>query len=228
MDNNFAKLGTLYGIGVGPGDEELLTLKAVKVIKKCDVVVAPSAKEGGSSIALETAKNFISEDKEVLVKHFPMGGVEQEEKIYKAFKTIEEKLKDGKDVAFLTIGDPFVYSTYIYLLKYIKEQGYKTETVPGITSFCASASLAGENIVIGDERVLIMPATQVDEIRDEKFVVIMKLYKLEEKVLNTLEEKGFRYVYVKRAYREGQQVIRDREEILKNRDYMSLILAQRD
>ncbi len=228
MENKAIKLGTLYGIGVGPGDEELLTLKAVNIIKKCPVIIAPSAKEGGTSIALETARNFITEDKEVMVKHFPMGGDEQEEKIYKAFKTIEEKLKQGKDIAFLTIGDPFVFSTYIYLLRYIKEQGYNTETVPGITSFCAGASIAGEPIVIGDERVLILPATQVEKITDEKFVVIMKVYRIEEKVLDVLEEKGFKYVFVKRAYREGQQVLKDREEILKNRDYMSLIIAQRD
>lgn len=228
MESNTKKLGTLYGIGVGPGDEELLTLKAVNTIKKCPVIIAPSAKDGGSSIALDTARNFISEEQEVIVKHFPMGGEEQEEKIYQAFKFIEEKLHEGKDIAFLTIGDPFVYSTYIYLLRYIKEQGYNTETVPGITSFCAAASLAGEMIVIGDERVTIFPANQVDKITDEKFVVIMKVYRLEEQVLNTLEEKGFRYVFVKRAYREGQQVLRDREEILQNRDYMSLILAQRD
>ncbi|KZL90822.1 cobalt-factor II C(20)-methyltransferase [Clostridium magnum] len=228
MESNTKKLGTLYGIGVGPGDEELLTLKAVNTIKKCPVIIAPSAKDGGSSIALDTARNFISEEQEVIIKHFPMGGEEQEEKIYQAFKFIEEKLHEGKDIAFLTIGDPFVYSTYIYLLRYIKEQGYNTETVPGITSFCAAASLAGEMIVIGDERVTIFPANQVDKITDEKFVVIMKVYRLEEQVLNTLEEKGFRYVFVKRAYREGQQVLRDREEILQNRDYMSLILAQRD
>jgi precorrin-2 C20-methyltransferase len=228
MESNTKKLGTLYGIGVGPGDEELLTLKAVNTIKKCPVIIAPSAKDGGTSIALDTAKNFISEEQEVIIKHFPMGGEEQEEKIYQAFKFIEEKLHEGKDIAFLTIGDPFVYSTYIYLLRYIREKGYNTETVPGITSFCAAASLAGEMIVIGDERVTIFPANQVDKITDEKFVVIMKVYRLEEQVLNTLEEKGFRYVFVKRAYREGQQVLRDREEILKNRDYMSLILAQRD
>ncbi|AKA72196.1 MULTISPECIES: cobalt-factor II C(20)-methyltransferase [Clostridium] len=228
MESKATKLGTLYGVGVGPGGEELLTLKAVNVIKKCDVIIAPSAKEGGNSIALETAKNFITEDKEVMVKHFPMGGAEQEEKIHKAFKTIEEKLKQGKDIAFLTIGDPFVYSTYIYLLKYIKDHGYNTETVPGITSFCAGASIAGEPIVIGDERVLILPASQVDKITDEKFVVIMKVYRVEEKVLDVLDKKGFKYVFVKRAYREGQEVFRDREEILKNKDYMSLIIAQRD
>ncbi|AGY75342.2 cobalt-factor II C(20)-methyltransferase [Clostridium autoethanogenum] len=221
-------MGTLYGIGVGPGDEELLTLKAVNVIKKCEVIVAPSAKDGDRSIAFDTAKNFVDESKEVIIKHFPMGGKEQEGKILEAFKTIEERLNEGKNVAFLTIGDPFVYSTYIYLLEHIKNKGYKTETVPGITSFCAAASLAGQSIVIGDERVLILPASQVDKITDEKFVVIMKVYRKEENVLNVLEEKGFKYICVKRAYREGQEVLKNREDILKSRDYMSLIIAQRD
>lgn len=228
MEKDTLKMGTLYGIGVGPGDEELLTLKAVNVIKKCEVIVAPSAKDGDRSIAFDTAKNFVDESKEVIIKHFPMGGKEQEGKIFEAFKTIEERLNEGKNVAFLTIGDPFVYSTYIYLLEHIKNKGYKTETVPGITSFCAAASLAGQSIVIGDERVLILPASQVDKITDEKFVVIMKVYKKEENILNVLEEKGFKYVCVKRAYREGQEVLKNREDILKSRDYMSLIIAQRD
>ncbi|AZV57980.1 cobalt-factor II C(20)-methyltransferase [Clostridium sp. AWRP] len=228
MEKDTLKMGTLYGIGVGPGDEELLTLKAVNVIKKCEVIVAPSAKDGDRSIAFDTAKNFIDESKEVIIKHFPMGGKEQEGKIFEAFKTIEERLNEGKNVAFLTIGDPFVYSTYIYLLEHIKNKGYKTETVPGITSFCAAASLAGQSIVIGDERVLILPASQVDKITDEKFVVIMKVYRKEENVLNVLEEKGFKYVCVKRAYREGQEILKNREDILKSRDYMSLIIAQRD
>lgn len=228
MKNTDTPMGTLYGIGVGPGDEELLTLKAVKTIKSCDVIVAPCARAGQNSIALNTAKNFIDENKEVIVKHFPMGGKDQDKKIFEAFEIVEKKLKEGKNVAFLTIGDPFVYSTYIYLLTHIKDKGYTTETIPGITSFCAAASLAGENIVIGDERVLILPATQVDKIKDEKFAVIMKVYKNEEKVLDKLEEKGFKYVFVKRAYREGQQILRNREDILKNKDYMSIIIAQRN
>lgn len=220
-------MAKLYGIGVGPGSEELLTLKAIRTIEKAQVIIAPSSKEGGKSIALDTAAKFINKDAEVLVKHFPMGGSEQEGKIYEAFKSIEERLHEGKDVVFLTIGDPFVYSTYIYLLKYINEQGYETETVPGITSFCASASLAGEALVIGDEPLLILPSTRLDAIKDEKYVVIMKLYNNEEKVVDFLEEKGFEYVCVRRAYREGQEILKNREEIIAKKDYMSLIIAHR-
>ena len=220
-------MAKLFGIGVGPGDKELLTLKAVKILGSCDVVVAPSAMKGGKSIALETAEDYIKEDAEVIIKYFPMGGEEQEEKIYEAFKVIEEKLQAGMDVAFLTIGDPFVYSTYIYLLKYILEQGYNTETVAGITSFCACARLAGEPLVIGNEPLLIVPADRLDAVKDEKYLVIMKVYKLEEEVVNFLEDKGFQYVYIKRAGREGQEIIRDKEEIKKQKEYMSLIIAHR-
>ena len=220
-------MAKLYGVGVGPGDSELLTLKAVKIIGNCEVIIAPSAMEGGTSIALDTAREFIKEGTEVIVKQFPMGGEKQEEKIYEAFKTIEDKLSEGKNIAFLTIGDPFVYSTYIYLLKYIEEKGYETETIPGITSFCACASLAKQPLVIGDEPLLIVPGDKLECIKDEKYIVIMKVYKQEEKILDYLDDKGFNYVYVKKAGREGEQVIRDREEILRNREYMSLIIANR-
>ena len=156
-----------------------------------------------------------------------MGTDEQEDKIYEAFVAIEEKLKAGKDVAFLTIGDPFVYSTYIYLLNHIKDIGYEIETVPGITSFCACASIANEHLVIGNEPLLILPASRLDTIKDEKFLVIMKLYKVEEEVLDHLEALGYSYVYVKKAGREGQEVLRRREDILKNKEYMSLIIARK-
>ncbi len=221
-------MSKLYGIGVGPGDKELITLKAARIIGSVPVIVAPSGMAGGKSIALEIAQDYISSHAEVIVKHFPMGGEEQEEKIYEAFQAIEEKLKAGKDVAFLTIGDPFVYSTYIYLLKYIKEKGYETETVPGITSFCASASIAGVPLVIGDEGLLIVPGERISTIKNEKYVVIMKVYKREEEIIDTLEEKGFKYVYIKKAGREGQEVLKDRASIIKSREYMALIIANKE
>ncbi|WP_446897496.1 cobalt-factor II C(20)-methyltransferase [Clostridium sp. LBM24168] len=227
MNENILKTGVLYGVGVGPGDEELMTLKAIKTIQKCQVIVAPCAKIEGKSTALSIAKNFIGEDKKVIIKHFPMGGSNQEDKIHSAFLEIEKYLKIGEDVAFLTIGDPFIYSTYIYLLNYVKEKRYEAKTVPGITSFCAAASIAGETIVIGDERVVVTPASQINRIKDEKFAVIMKISHREKEVLDFLDKNDFRYVYVKRAYRDGQKIMRSREEILQNSDYMSLIIAHK-
>ena len=220
-------MAKLTGIGVGPGDKELVTMKAVRIIKEADVIVAPTAIEGGESIALETVKEYIEEKTEVILKQFPMGTKDKDIKVKDAYKTIEEKLKEGKKVVFLTIGDPYVYSTYIHLLKHMEDLGFKVETIPGITSFCAAASIVNRTLVVGNEPLLVMPASRVHDIKDEKYVVIMKVYKKEEEVLNTLEEKGFNYVYVSRAGREGQIVLEDREEILNCRDYMSLIIASR-
>lgn len=220
-------MAILYGIGVGPGDKELLTVKAVRAIENSDVVVAPSAMEGRDSIALETAMEYIKAGTEVVIKHFPMGKKDRVEKAKETYGFIEEKLKEGKNVSFLTIGDPYIYSTYIHLLKHIEERGFHVETVPGITSFCAAASIVDRTLVVGNEPMLVLPATRVNDIKDEKYVVIMKVYKHEENVVNILEEKGFDYVYVSRAGREGQLVLDNKEDIIKARDYMSLILASR-
>lgn len=221
-------MAKIYGVGVGPGDKELLTLKAVRIIQNADVIVVPTAMEGKKSIAYDTAKDFIKEDTEVIFKHFPMGGIEQDEKIYEAFKSVEKYLKEDKNVVFLTIGDPFVYSTYIYLLNYIKECGYEIETIPGITSFCACASISNEHLVIGNEPLKILPASRLDTVTDEKFLVIMKVYKNERKVIEFLEDRGYTYTYVMKAGREGQTILKDREEIIKNSEYMSLIIARKE
>jgi len=219
---------TLYGIGVGPGDKELLTIKAVRAIENSSVIVAPSSMKDGDSIALETAKEYIKDGTEIVIKHFPMGKKDREEKAKEAYSFIEEKLREGKNVSFLTIGDPYVYSTYIHMLKHMEERGFNIETIPGITSFCAAASLVDRTLVIGDNPLMILPANRVKDIKDEKYVVIMKVYKYEEKVVDILEEKGFDYVYVSRAGREGQLILTDKEEIKSARDYMSLILASRE
>ena len=114
------------------------------------------------------------------------------------------------------------------MLKHVRDCGFEVQTIPGITSFCAAASLVNRTLVVGDERLVVMPATKVKDITDEKFVVIMKVYTREEEVLDILEEKGFNYVYASRVGREGEIVLSEREEILKVRDYMSLIIASRE
>lgn len=220
-------MAKLYGIGVGPGDKELLTVKAVRIIQSCDVIVAPSAEENGDSIAIETAREYIKNGTEVVIKHFPMGKKDRVIKALEAYEFIESRLREGKNVAFLTIGDPYVYSTYSHMLTHMRDDGFEVETIPGITSFCAAASLVDKTLVVGNENLVIMPASKVKEITDEKFIVIMKVYKKEKEVLDVLEEKGFDYVYASRVGREGQLVLKDREEILKVCDYMSLIIASR-
>lgn len=220
-------MSKLYGIGVGPGDSELLTLKAVRAIGESQVIVAPSSEEEGDSIAYETTKEFIKEGTEVIIAHFPMGKKNTDGKVLEAYEIIKNRLQEGKIVSFLTIGDPLVYSTYVHLLRYIQESGFKVETVPGITSFCASAALTGRPVVMGNEPLLVLPARRINDITDEKYVVVMKVYKREKEVLDLLEEKGFNYVMVRKAGREGQVITSSREEILSECEYMSLIIANR-
>ena len=221
-------MAKLYGIGVGPGDSELLTIKAVNAIKQCDIIVSPVAVEGGESVAYETAKEYIGKDTEVILKHFPMGKKDRVEKAKDAYKYIENEINSGKTVGFLTIGDPYVYSTYIHMLKHMKENGIEVVTIPGVTSFCAAASLVNRTLVIGNEPLLILPAARISDIKDEKYVVIMKVYKKEEEVLNLLEEKGFYYVCVQKVGRDGERVLENRDDIINSREYMSLIIASRD
>lgn len=221
-------MAKLYGIGVGPGDSELLTIKAVNAIKQCDIIVSPVAVEGGESVAYETAKEYIGKDTEVILKHFPMGKKDRVEKAKDAYKYIENEINSGKTVGFLTIGDPYVYSTYIHMLKHMKQNGIEVVTIPGVTSFCAAASLVNRTLVIGNEPLLILPAARISDIKDEKYVVIMKVYKKEEEVLNLLEEKGFDYVCVQKVGRDGERVLENRDDIINSREYMSLIIASRD
>ena len=220
-------MAKLYGIGVGPGDSELLTIKALKAIENCDIIVAPVAVEGGESVAYEIAKEYIKDDTKVVLKHFPMGKKDRVEKAKEAYEYIRYEIENGKTVGFLTIGDPYVYSTYIHMLDHMKENGIEVITIPGITSFCAAASLVNRTLVIGNEPLLILPASRISDIKDEKYVVIMKVYKKEEDVINYLEEKGFDYVCVQRVGRDGEKVLTNREDIINSREYMSLIIANR-
>ena len=220
-------MAKLYGIGVGPGDSELLTIKALRAIENCDIIVAPVAVEGGESVAYEIAKEYIKDDTKIILKHFPMGKKDRVEKAKEAYEYIRYEIQNGKTVGFLTIGDPYVYSTYIHMLDHMKENGIEVITIPGITSFCAAASLVNRTLVIGNEPLLILPASRVSDIKDEKYVVIMKVYKKEEEVINYLEEKGFDYVCVQRVGRDGEKVLTNREDIINSREYMSLIIANR-
>ena len=140
------KTGILYGVGVGPGDPELVTLKAVRIVRECDTVILP-AKSKEDCIAYGIMKEACREvaEKELICMPFPMTKDENRlatahEQIY---LTIKKLLDEGRKAAFLTIGDPTIYSTYQYIHKRVEKVGYEAHIINGVPSFCAAAGALG-------------------------------------------------------------------------------------
>ncbi len=159
------KMGTLFGVSVGPGDPELMTVKAVKILKECKVWMVPSSK-GEKSVALDIAKGLIDvSDKEVLVLFFEMTADPQKllDNHTKQAEIIAEKLDAGLDVAFPCLGDIAVYSTFEYVAEILRAKGYPVATVPGVTSFCAVASVLERSLTVEMKQPLhIIPGSFED------------------------------------------------------------------
>jgi len=160
------KKGKFIGIGVGPGDPDLLTVKAVKALNDVEVICAPKSKKSKPSLALsivESVLNSRKSDYKILEPLFPM--IEDKNELQKywrdAANLIIEKLDAGMDVAFITLGDPGVYSTFSYVFKIINNSGYETTIIPGVTSFTGCSASAKISLAEKDEIIIIVP--KVDE-----------------------------------------------------------------
>jgi len=156
------KKGKLFGIGVGPGDTELLTIKASKLLKKVEVICSPRSAEKKPSLALSIVQPVLNEreDKyEILDPLFPMIEDKLALKCYwdQAAEIIINYLAQGKDVAFITLGDPTIYSTFSYVAKRVGNKGFRIEILPGITSFTGCAAAAGISLAEKDEIIVIVP-----------------------------------------------------------------------
>lgn len=148
----------LYGVSVGPGDPELLTLKALRIIKEADVIAVPNTGQR-RQLAYDIAKPYL-EGKEILDCYTPMA--RDHNVALEAYKAvcgdICALLDAGKSVAYLVLGDASVYSTYTYIHAMVQERGYATEIVPGVPSFCAVAATLQKPLCEGSQRLLVVPA----------------------------------------------------------------------
>lgn len=234
------KTGKLYGIGVGPGDPELLTLKAVRVLRETDVIAIPKSKEESDSIALSIVKGAVDlAKKEILELMFPM--TKDKEVLRKAREeaavAICDRLKAGKDVACITLGDPMFYSTFSYLIPLVGERlpEIKIEIVPGISSVMASAAVTVTPLTEADERLAVIPATyESDKIRHilETFdtVVLMKVNRVFDKVIGLLEELGLKEnaVFIERCGGENQRVVSNLDSLKGEKlDYLSMVIVRK-
>ncbi|MCZ8516350.1 precorrin-2 C(20)-methyltransferase [Paenibacillus filicis] len=159
-----SKTGILYGLGVGPGDPELITVKAFRILKESPVIAYPRKRMGAPSYALAIMELYVdTQQKEMLGLTFPMTKDQAalDKQWNQTVETLWEPLSQGKNVAFVTEGDPMLYSTFIHLMRRMKELHPEVETVsiPGISSVLAAASTLGVPLADGDERVAVVPAT---------------------------------------------------------------------
>ena len=219
--------GVFYAVGVGPGDPDLLTLKAIKTIDACDMIVAPDS-GGKENIALKIASAYVKDKKIVEVK-MPMIKNEATLKQYheQAAEDICRQLDDGKSVAFLTLGDPTIYSTVMYVHTRIQQKGYATEVVPGIPSFCAAAAALGQSLCLRDEMLHIIPATfgDMDQVIDLPGVkVLMKSGKTLAAVKDKLQHRSV--MAVEYATMEKQKIYENVEALDENMSYFSVIIVR--
>lgn len=224
-------LGKLYGVGVGPGDPELLTLKAVRIIKESDIIAIPNT-DKDKCTAYKIVKQIIEDidEKEFLYIDMPM--TKDEEKLKNSHEAgkniIIDNLKEGKNIAFLTLGDPVIYSTYIYIHKLIKEAGYETEIINGITSFCACAAKINEGLVEKSQELHIIPASyQIEEsLGFPGTKVLMKSGKKISDVKDKIKEKNLKAVMIENCGMENEKVYEDLDHIPEGASYYSLIIVK--
>ena len=225
--------GKFYGIGVGVGDPELLTIKAVNRLKNLDCIVLPEAKSGEGSTAFEIAKEYLKENTEKLYLEFPMiKDLDKKIEIRKNnAQIIAKKKKKGKNIGFLTIGDPMIYSTYSYVLDYLKKE-YEVETIPGITSFGSIGSRLNIPLVVGNEDLKIISVDKntdfEKEIKNNDNLVLMKVTRNFEEIKNVLiktkNEKNA--VLVSNCGKENEKIYYNLEEVVEVPYFSTIIIKK--
>ncbi|MEM1483769.1 precorrin-2 C(20)-methyltransferase [Oscillospiraceae bacterium PP1C4] len=226
--------GILYGVSVGPGDPELMTLKAVKTIQKCPVIAVPHS-GADELVALNIARQSVPEldEKEVIELYMPMtrDKAELESTRNEATRKVTQLLEEGKDIAFLTLGDASIYSTYSYIHKRVLAQGFPAQIIPGVPSFCAVAARLNEGLTEAHQPLHIIPASYsgVDEgLSWTGTKVLMKTGKSLEKVKSRLRERKL-YEHAKMVQKcgmEGERIFQSLDDADEYASYFSIIVVK--
>jgi precorrin-2/cobalt-factor-2 C20-methyltransferase len=238
---------TLYVIGVGPGDPDLLTLKACRLLTEVPCVCAPKARREGNSLALSIISRVIDlRDKEIIEGVFPMVRLGSQERRPEdselddlwnetALKIIK-RLNNGIDVAFITLGDPAFFSTYFYLHDRLlgMDAGIRIEIVPGISSINAAAARAGISLGIADDKLAVIPATYAGDLKamiaSFDTIVLMKVHDVFDNVLKNIIEAGAlsNAVYISRAGMADEKIVRDLRKVEKSDlNYFSVVIVRK-
>jgi precorrin-2/cobalt-factor-2 C20-methyltransferase len=239
-------LGRFFGVGVGPGDPELITLKALKVLTTVDVICAPKANAKRSSLALRVVRRAIqlpNEGQELVELVYPMvrDSKLREMALEKNVEIIVSRLRDRKDVAFITLGDPLFYSTFIYTYRKVLEKlpNVYVEVIPGVTSISACAAASRTPIAEAEDVIVIVPATsnleRLESLANQAdTVILLKGIKNAKGLCEALKGGGFkedsRVVVVRNVGGPSEEVkvmrLHDLQE-LTERSYLSTVIVRR-
>ena len=177
--------GKMFGVSVGPGDYKMMTLRAKEALLESDIICFPTKAKGSSSFALSIIQQAIDiSDKkieEIVFSMDPKDEVRRESENV-AIKRLCQLMDEGHNISLITIGDAGIYSTYMYVDAKIREMGYETEVIPGISSFTYGAAMARLPLVIGDESFCVIPMAKGNVERLEKAIIdndniiVMKAY----------------------------------------------------
>ncbi len=241
-------MSTLYVIGVGPGDPELLTLKAVRLIREMPVIFVPKGREDGTSLALSIIKSIVKLDRKKIIElHFPMiktaGTNALSDKWSNLAQEMIQNLRDA-DGAFLTLGDPCFYSTFFYLYDRLLRlsSSLRIEIIPGVSSINASAARAGIPLGLAGDRIAIIPANYIGKLMAEETldhelqiwsafdtIVFMKVDRNFYEIKKFLMDKGLinRSIYLSRVGMRDERVIHDLNKVKEqDLDYFSMVIVR--
>jgi precorrin-2/cobalt-factor-2 C20-methyltransferase len=233
--------GCFYGVGVGPGDPELLTLKASRLLQRVPVVSVARPELGQDHYALSVVRELLDETRqEILQLPLPSDPptADGAAQVWRAAAdAIGERLQKGQDVAFITEGDPMLYSSFSQLLEHVRSAypDAQVEVIPGVSSVMAAAASAGVPLVTHGQRLAILPAVYgIDDLREAitnyDTIVLMEVNRALLEALANLEKLGLagKAIYVRRATTQREEVVQDIHQLsAEDLDYFSLLIIKR-
>ena len=229
--------GKVYCVGVGPGDPELMTLKAAHVLRAADAIAVPVKAPDDNpaeSLSYKIAMQAVPEIsfKRLVPIEMPMtrDALRLEDAHRVGADALAALLDDGLDIAFLTIGDPTIYSTFSYLQPLLEEQGHQSVLISGVPSFCAAAACAGIPLVLGDEQLRMIPANKlsadelIGELSRSGTCVFMKAARNLTAIKEAVRASGREAVMVENCGLEDERVFTGIDELPDDAGYFSLII----
>ena len=224
--------GIAYGVGVGPGDPELMTQKAIRLIRENDVIAVPG-KAAKESIAYRIAVQAVPElsGKELVAVYMPMvkDHIRMEKEHRRGAEQLKQYLARGQNVVYLTLGDPSIYCSFGYLQRILAAEGYRVELVSGVPSFCAAAARLDQPLVEGNEPLHIIPAAHktVNTLDQPGTYVLMKSASRMREVKELLRRSGLHADAVLDCGMESERICRGVEEIPDDAGYLSLVVLKK-